>query len=397
MRVVLVIDYALDYLGGAQSAFLDEARALDAHGHDVLIIAPAGRRTSAGLPDRVRALEIPARTTLPIVDLPVLRSTAALRTRLDAAFRAHAADVVHVHSEFGLAAAAVAAARDRGIRTVQTVHTFFWTARVPRAFAPLGARAVSGLARALRGYGSGPRGLAAAPVDDALRGVTRSLAEHVDVVVSPSAHQAAHLRAAGLPRVEVLPNAAAFDSPAGSPLESIGTPLRVAWVGRFAREKRPLEFIRAVAMAAERLGPDRIEAELVGEGPLLPAARRLAERLAAPVRFAGRLPRAAVQERLRAAHLSAVTSHGFDNQPVVIVESLHARRGVIVVDPALTEGLEEAGLRPADASTAALAALLVDLVGDPDRVVAASRAAEAGAREFDPGRHVARLERLYRP
>ncbi len=44
-RVAIVCDYLLDYLGGAQTAMLEQARALAAAGHAVIMIARPNRRS----------------------------------------------------------------------------------------------------------------------------------------------------------------------------------------------------------------------------------------------------------------------------------------------------------------------------------------------------------------
>lgn len=113
------------------------------------------------------------------------------------------------------------------------------------------------------------------------------------------------------------------------------------------------------------------------------------------MRFLGRLPREAVQERMRAAHLVALTSYGFDNQPVTIVEALEARRGIFYVDPALTEGTELSGIRASGPDVRAMSQLLTALVRDPRPVVEASARAGEAAREFDPVLHVARIIDAY--
>lgn len=408
-RIALVIDYSLAYLGGAQSAFLDEARLLRQAGHEVTIVGPvrSGDRwpeewvaSAADGRGRAAAIPIATRATVPVVDLPLKRNTALVRYRLDREFWARRIDTVHVHSEFGLSAAAISVARRRGFTTAQTVHTFFWQAAlpagVPRWVARLGALGVRGFGRMLRGFPSryvAPDGapLAPAPIDAALRGLTASLAARVGVVISPSAHQAEKLRAAGLAPVAVVPNALAVAGSPGVALAGVDGALRIVWVGRLVPEKRLLEWIEAVRIAVARGAS--IEVEVVGEGPLRAEAERAARGL--PVRFAGRLPRAEVHERMSAAHLVALTSNGFDNQPVTIVEALHARRGVFYVDAALTEGVDVAGVRASSPEPAAMAELLVELAADPARVVAASRAAAEGAAAFDPDAHVARVLAAY--
>lgn len=396
-HIALVCDYSLDYLGGAQSAFLDEARLLRERGHRVVIVAPASRRTNRGALGRWRTdggdvIAVRARTTLPGVQLPVIRNTRRLRSRLAREFDARDIDVVHVHSEFGLSAAAVSVARTRSIRTVQTVHTFFWRADVPRGFRQGVAGAIRGFGRWLRGFATTRVELAPTPVDSALRNLTLSLALRVDVVVSPSAHQAERLRAAGVRHVRVVPNAVTPGTP-GEALAGVDPPLRILWVGRLVPEKRLLEWIDAVVRTAAAVSPGSFEVEIVGEGPLGASAEQRVG--IAPVRFLGRLPREAVQERMRAAHLVALTSYGFDNQPVTIVEALEARRGIFYVDPALTEGTELSGIRASGPDVRAMSQLLTALVRDPRPVVEASARAGEAAREFDPVLHVARIIDAY--
>lgn len=396
-RIALVIDYSLDYLGGAQSAFLDEARLLLDAGHDVTLVVPSrGKDADWAVDWRERGgaiIAVAASGTLPVVDLPIVRNTPGLRRRLASELRERGIEVVHVHSEFGLAAAAISVARRARIATVQTVHTFFWQAEVPGAVAPVAAGAVRGFARWLRGFESSRATLAPRALDSALRGLTLSIAQRVGVVVSPSAHQAERLRRAGVARVVVVPNALAPGVEPGEALTEAGSPLRIVWVGRLVPEKRIVEWIDAVRLAAEHLGPGALEVEIIGDGPLRTEAE--SRGAGAPIRFSGRLSRDEVHERMRAAHLVALTSDGFDNQPVTVVEALHARRGVVYVDAALTEGLDTAGLLAASPDPVGMAALLEELVADADRVVEVSRAAAEAARIFDPAAHVERLHAVY--
>lgn len=401
-RIALVIDYSLDYLGGAQSAFLDQARLLRQRGHAVTIVAPNVTDTSmsvGALDWEARGwdlISVPARMTLPGVDLPVVRNTRALRDRLQHEFDARGIEIVHVHSEFGLAAAAISVGRRQGLVTVQTVHTFFWQVPTSRALSTLAAPVVRGFGRWLRGFPAERMPLADLPLDSALRGLTLGLARRVHTVISPSAHQAERLRDAGLERVAVIPNALAAPGMPGEPVRAVSGPLRIVWVGRLVPEKRLLEWIDAVALAAAALEPAAaLDVQIIGEGPLRAEAEARVRAAGAPVEFLGRLPRAQVQQRMRDAHVIALTSFGFDNQPVTIVEALHARRAVLYVDPALTEGVDVAGIRSEGPDAESMAALLVDLVRSPERVLSASARAADGAHEFDPDVHIARLLAAY--
>lgn len=391
-RVAVVCDYALDYLGGAQTALVEQVAALTAHGAEVVVVAPssAAAAARAGLGEGVAYARVPARWVLPGLDLPVVTNSAALRRRLATVLTEHRVEVVQLHSEFGVAAAATAVAADLGLPVVHTVHTFFWqtSLRPQRLVAAL----VRAFHRGITGLRPARAELAERAGDSALRTMTLTLARRADQVVSPSAHQAERLRAAGLDRVAVVPNTVTAAGPPARPLDRVDGPLRVVWIGRCEPEKRILPFVRALADAQRRLGPGRLHGVVVGDGSQLAAARQAGGE--AEIEFLGRQDHDRVPGLLARAHLVALTSYGFDNQPMTIVEAVTAGRGVLYCDPALSEGLDGPGLRvPVD--EAGMSAALVDLAGRPERVVAASRATERARVEFAPETHARRMLALY--
>ncbi len=373
MRIAIVLDYSLDLIGGAQRAALNEAAALVGAGHRVLLVAPRPTDPAGVLPVGVDALWTTART-LPLLDFPLVADDEALRSRLLRHLHAAGVDAVHLHSEFGHARAALAAARRLDLPVVHTVHTAYW----PEVPAPVRPAARGLLARV-----AGPVPLR---TRNPLLDHTLDLALAADVVVSPSAHQALDLERLGVPRAVVLPNC---DAGGAAPTALPATDhLRVAWVGRCVPEKRLLTFVRAVRLAQRLLPDDALRVAIAGDGLLLPVARRLAT---PGTVLLGRLDRAGVRRLIDASHLTALTSHGFDNQPMTVVESIRAGRGVLHTDPRLREGLDRAGLLTAAPDAQGIADLLVELALDPSRV----RSAAAGAREaaplFAPETHIARL------
>ncbi|GAA2754383.1 glycosyltransferase family 4 protein [Amnibacterium kyonggiense] len=373
MRIAIVLDYSLDLIGGAQRAALNEAAALVAAGHGVVLVAPRPTDPRSVLPLGVDALWTSARR-LPALDFPLVPDGEELRGRLVRHLRAARIDAVHVHSEFGHARAALHAARVLGLPVVHTVHTAYWPG-VPGPLRPVARDLLARLAGPVPHRTRNP-----------LLDHTVDLALAADVVVSPSAHQAADLVRLGVPAPAVRPNCDAGGAPP-LPLPSFEH-LRVAWVGRCVPEKRLLAFVRAVRIARSRLPEDRLRVAVAGRGPLLPVAQRIA---GPGVVFLGRLDRAGVRHLLDASHLTALTSHGFDNQPMTVVESVRAGRGVLHTDPRLREGLDRAGLLAAAPDTEAIADLLVELALDPTRVRAAAVGARASAALFAPEAHVARL------
>ncbi|RLP71892.1 glycosyltransferase [Mycetocola tolaasinivorans] len=402
MRIALVIDYSLDYLGGAQTAVIAQADALTAAGHSVLVVAPAGRTEERA---RICYEWVRAPFTLPGLGLPVIPHREPLRDHLTALFVRERIARVHVHSEFGLAAAALAAARTLDIPTAHTVHTFFWQTGLPTMMQRLIAPAIGAFHRWMTGLPRTGVTLPAPPADAALRSMTLATAQHADVVISPSQHQAARLREAGLPAVIAIPNTAARTReptalpPLSAERTGAPTPLRVLWIGRCVPEKRLLPFVRAALRALSRVRPGTLEIDIVGAGPQLTAAQQLVGETPGIV-FHGRLTEAEVSRSIARSHLVALTFYGFDNQPMTIVEALAGGRGVFYVDPALTEGLvtvgeSGAGIRCVDPSITCMADTLVRLVSQPDTVRAAAAHALAACADFSPARVVALLEDAY--
>ena len=390
-RVAVVSDYTLDTLGGAENAFAEQVGVL-AEVTDVLAVCPpSARLTALGGHPRTTSLPVPVAFVTPGLGFPVARNTPALRGLLRRAFEAAGVEVVHVHSEFGIAAAAIATAHELRIPAVQTVHTFFWRAGVP--LQGLLAAGVPPFHRLMTGLPFPSRCLADRRGDSALRNMTLATGLTADRVISPSMHQAHRLRQAGLRDVDVVPNTVRWNHTA-RPLTQIDGPLRVLWIGRLAAEKRLLPFLRSCRRALDRVGPGRLRVDVLGTGPQLAAAWRLV-RGRDGIELRGRIPHADMPFWLSRSHVTALTSVGWDNQPMTVAESVMALRGVIWSDPALTEGLTEAGI-PAFGDDEVLADRLIELATDPAPVVAASRAAVDARSLFGAERFTRTVRGVYR-
>ncbi|WP_052226920.1 glycosyltransferase family 4 protein [Microbacterium mangrovi] len=385
-RIVLVLDYSPDYLGGAQTAFASQVELLAQSGHVVLAVTPPSRAFAEHCATvGAEHLEVAAPFMLPALQLPYIRNTRRLRRRLGDLFARWRPDAVHVHSEFGLCVAGVEAAQRAGVPVVHTVHTVFWQA--PGAAGRLMATGIRTGYRLVTGRRNPPRSHGGRPADDALRGMTTTVARLADVVVSPSAHQGDVLRSHGVADVQVIPNSVADIRATPLPDQP---PLRLLWAARCEPEKRLLEFLDAVAIAQHQLGPGRLEVEVAGEGSLLPAAQKKG---VPGTTFLGRIPHEQVGELLSRSHLLAVTSHGFDNQPMTIVEAIGAGRGVLVCDPRLREGLSRAGFL-CGPEPEPMAAAIVQLAEKPETVRELCAAAGFET-EFSPAAFVRRLDEAY--
>jgi glycosyltransferase involved in cell wall biosynthesis len=390
MNILIVCDYFLDYLGGAQTALAAEVAALREAGHRVTIVAP--RRTHDPLTNENESFFSPI--VLPVLDLAIVTNSGKTRARLADLLVRLSIDVVHVHSEFGLAAAAIRVAAEADVPSFHTVHTFYWRSGLPSS--RLLAWLIRNLHHCVTGLPAPMVRLSDNHVDNAVRGMTLAVARRARTVVSPSAHQAVDLRAAEVPVVATVANCVTPGTGAlAREVREVYGPLRVLWIGRCIPEKRVVEFAEAAATACELVGTDHLQVTFVGAGPLAGHVRKIAARTPG-VRMLGRVANDAVAAMMESHHVSALTSFAYDNQPMTVAESITALRGVIYVDPRLREGLDAAGIFVDDPSVTGMAATLVDLALDPRPVIAASQRAFEARQAFSSEEHAEALQRVYR-
>lgn len=375
--VLLVCDYSLTYLGGAQTAFIRQAQALASEGVRTVVLAPDADELADAAASGIVTVAPPRRGTIPVLDLPLLGRARDLEPLVAATVRRHRVDTIVVHSEFALAAAAVAVGKRLGIPVLHTVHTFFW--RAPAALAPF-APVVSRVHRSLTGISDGGKYRGSHALNNALRTMTLRIAERADVVLSPSRHQAEALREAGAGRVEAFSNVA---QPLAVTDPPSGEPLRLLWVARFAPEKRVDVALDAMRLVHERLG-DRVVLDVAGG----------THRPVPGVVFHGSVPGSRVAELMDAADAALITSLGFDNQPMVALEAFSHGRPVIVSDPVLAGEFGDAAMGTPGTDAEALAELIVRLEADRSLLQHPREAAVTYARDRQPGAHVARLREL---
>lgn len=382
--VLLVCDYSLKYLGGAQTAFLRQAEALAGEGVPVVVLAPDADVLASAAEDADAAqhplvtIAPPRRGTIPVLDLPLLGRARDLEPLVAATVRRHRVKAIVVHSEFALAAAALTVGKRLGLPTLHTVHTFFW--RAPAVLAPF-APAVSRVHRVLTGIREGGRATGSHALNNALRTMTLRIAERADVVLSPSRHQAEALRAAGAGRVETFSNVA---QPLRATDPSTGGALQLLWVARFAPEKRVEVALEAMRRVVDRIGPDRVHLDVAGG----------THRPVPGVTFHGAVPGERVGELMDAADAALITSLAFDNQPMVALEAFAHGRPVIVSDPVLAEEFGEAALGTTTPDAEGLAELILRLEADRSLLDAPRAGALAYASDRVAAAHVARLQEI---
>jgi glycosyltransferase involved in cell wall biosynthesis len=148
------------------------------------------------------------------------------------------------------------------------------------------------------------------------------------------------------------------------------------FAGKFIPKKRPLDFIRAVALAA-RTGRN-VQGLMVGDGPMLKECESVVEELGAPVLFTGFLNQSQIVDGYIASDALVLASDGGETWGLVAQEAMFCRRPCIVSDKVgcgpdlVTPGVT--GDSFACGNVAALAELLA-AYSQPDRLAAMGLAA----------------------
>jgi glycosyltransferase involved in cell wall biosynthesis len=150
-------------------------------------------------------------------------------------------------------------------------------------------------------------------------------------------------------------------------------------VGRFVAKKGPLLTIRAFAAARDALPPEEallLQLDMVGDGPLLPAARALVNELGLrdQVRFPGLCPPSEVAERMRRCraflqHSLVAPDGDSEGSPVSVMEAQLSGLPVIAtrhagIPEVVLEG--ETGLLVDEGDVPGMAAAMARLATDPE-------------------------------
>jgi glycosyltransferase involved in cell wall biosynthesis len=173
----------------------------------------------------------------------------------------------------------------------------------------------------------------------------------------------------------------------------------VLFVGRLVEKKGCEDLLRAVAA-----GVRSAKLTIIGDGPLREALSRLARELDVPADFLGAQPHERVHDEMRRAQLVALPSRTAadgdqEGLPVVALEAAASGRPVVGyrhsgIPEAVIDG--HTGLLALEGDVAGLAAVLAELLDDPDRSQAMGTMARDRATQlFDLTATTARIEDVY--
>ena len=374
LHIALVLDDTYPDSSGVSRSVQTQIVELNRAGHSVTLIAP---RTPLEPPENARTIAAPFHRPpgLP-PHTTILSSSPHLARQISGQQRL---DVIHSHTDVGAVILAARIARLQRIPHVHTFHTNIAGAHTRQALtllASLGYRLRAHQLASLRGRSPrpGPR-----PSGGVLSGEsaigrfdwrTQALiAASVDAFTTPSGFMQRYIRAAAPDREltgRVIPtgyNRSLESIVASTPRRRREGGIRFISISRIAREKRLDVVIDAFRQA--RIPESQLI--IVGDGAELPALRARAEDMPQVV-FTGHIgDQSALVQHLRDSDVFVLASHGFDNQPIAVVESLVAGVPVLYCDERLDIGLHPTNSLLVGPSQAALADGMVTLADDGRR------------------------------
>jgi glycosyltransferase involved in cell wall biosynthesis len=378
MKILMISDVYFPRVNGVSTSIETFRRTLAERGIRITLIAPDyGDEQDAEGADIIR---IPAHH-LPF-DPEDRRMEYGAIMRLRERLQQENYDLIHIQTPFVAHYAGIALAKQLGLPTVETYHTFF--EEYLHHYLPFLPRAAT-------------RGIA--------RQASRRQCNAVDAVIVPSIAMRDALLAYGVRQpMHILPTGipierfaqgqgAAFRSMHGIATER---PM-LLYVGRVAFEKNIAFLLRATVLALLQR-PDLLLV-VTGEGPALPALRREAETLglADAVHFVGYLDRNRELPDCYNAANAFVFASRTETQGLVLIEAMAAGTPVIALSIMGTADILAAqrGALIAVDDEADFAAKIVTLIDDPALQQKLSDEARAYAAEWSAPALAESLQNLY--
>jgi 1,2-diacylglycerol 3-alpha-glucosyltransferase len=310
-------------------------------------------------------------------------------------------DVIHVQEVFSIGVLGHAVAKRTGVPLVYTVHTQWdklfkhYPKSVIAALIGVGASfpLYFGIRSTLPVYllenGDEPNIIS--------KQFGRNLvifANECDAVIAPSVHVLDKLKKFNCKsRLEHIPNSIDL-SPTVQSIELPAVDRKSAkfvCVGRVSLEKRTNVLVEVFS----RL-PKSINAELfiIGDGPALDECMAI-EGSQNNVHFMGHLDNKLVRQLISDADMLVLASHGFDNQPMVILEALAAGVGVLYCDPQIKDGLDNMNSLLVHHSAAGLRSGIIRLTHDSTLVKKLAKGSKQKAKYFSASTISTKIEKLY--
>ena len=299
-------------LGGVQTSVRLQRKFLERAGLKVTVFAP---KSANALPDDDTVI-LPSRRLSPDGEYSAVWDMEEAYVVAEAVFEKQRFDLIHLHGDFAAAAVSLALAKKHNIPLIHHAHTNIDVVLERIIGKRLNARLFNFAAKKYCAVSGQPK--QAANNGWEYMAITYP---HADLVLAPSSHFAKTIEEHGISKdVTVMLNGVDDDSVVGlkRQTEVPNKPVQFIWAGRFLREKRLLQTIRAFKKA-------NLDAELViyGTGALEKPAKSLVRtlRIGHKVSFNGRVDREQMLQAFADADIVLQTSIGFETQGMTVFEA----------------------------------------------------------------------------
>ena len=391
MRIAIFTDVYLPLRGGTQTSIHNQKLMLEQAGHTVTVFTTP-HPDAEGRADIVTVQGLNF-TTKRGEQLQLTMPTPTKQIRHELINR-HI-ELVHVQTDFGVGISGVVAAKKLNLPLVSTFHTLLWEQIQTR---PRGEQlAVHIFEAPMQKTLTIPENfhIERLPGERSYAYKFRRhvclLASQADVIISPSPHMAEKFKA-WLPTQTVVtsPNTVTTP-PRQNPLPAVPTFL---WMGRMMPEKRVLDFCYAIRLIGKYTSlPFR--AVVVGDGSDLDEASELLRDIHQAT-ITGSIPNEQINSYIDNASALVMTSQGFDNQPMVITETIVGGRGFISMDSDLVEDVSaNVGVFPGGTTPDDLARSLAELIEQPHLLQRMSDAAAVIAPYYNAAQGLERQLNAY--
>lgn len=312
MHVAIFTDLHPMSLGGLQTSVRLQRKYLERMGVEVTIFSS---KSSKAEPSD-KTIILPSRKVSPDGEYATMFNVQRAYQVAKREFERRKIDIIHLQGDFATAAIALKLAKDYSIPLIHHAHTNIDVVLERILGKRLNARLFNFAAKLY----TTNTGLPRTNVTNGWEYMALTY-PNADLVLVPSKHFAETIKGKGIAsKVEVMPNGVDDDSVANISRKTTlpGKPIRFIWAGRFLREKRLLQTIRAFKKA----GLDA-ELHIYGTGPLEKPAKSLARtlRISDKVSFFGRVDRDQMMQAFADSDVVLQTSIGFETQGMTVFEA----------------------------------------------------------------------------
>jgi len=312
LHIAIFTDLHPMSLGGLQTSVRLQRKFLERMGVEVTVFTAKSSKAEID----AHTVVLPSRKLSPDGEYSTIFNIPKALVAARKVFDSKKIDLIHLQGDFASAALALKLAKEYKIPLIHHAHTNIDVVLERLIGKRLNARLFNYAAKLY----TNNVGLRRSKVSDGWEYMALTY-PNSDLVLVPSNHFAKTIVEKGIAhKVEVMPNGVDDDIVANikrkTPVPN--QKVRFIWAGRFLREKRLIQTIRAFNKAD-------IDAELViyGTGPLEKPARSLVKTLglSSQIKFLGRVDREEMLQAFADADVVLQTSIGFETQGMTVFEA----------------------------------------------------------------------------